>query len=303
LSFISELHAALNITGPVLLLLILGLVLKRTRFINEDFIAQGNKIVFNIALPSLLFLNISSSSLSVSLDTPLIAFACVATVLSVIAVWLLSPIMVEKEKRGVFTQCAFRGNMAIIGLSLCENALGQDSLAVAAIYLAFLTTLYNVLSVMLLNSSCKGLVVNIAKNPLIISILLGVVWSYLTIPLPVVVESSLAYITKMTLPLALICIGATLEWRSFKSNHRSAIYATLLKLLLLPFCIIYIAKELEFDQTQLTLLFFMMASPTAAAAYVMSKQMTKYGNLAAEVVTLSTLFSPITLTIGILLIN
>ncbi|SMF21362.1 hypothetical protein SAMN02745866_01350 [Alteromonadaceae bacterium Bs31] len=303
MQLVNHLYSALNITGPVLLILLAGVYFKKTGLIDAHFVSVGNKLVFNITLPCLLFLSVASSSMSESLNLPLVLFAAASTLVSVILVWLISPLFTEKSKRGVFTQCAFRGNMAIIGLALCVNAFGEGILAMAAVYLAFITILYNVLAVILLSDTRGAIFSKLAKNPLIIAIVLGALWSATSLPIPKVMELSLAYLARLTLPLALLCIGASLDWHSFKANHQQAAAATFLKLIFLPGTIVAVALLFGFRDEAIGLLFLMMSAPTAAAAYIMSKQMTAHGALAAEIITLSTALSPFTVTIGLVLLS
>lgn len=281
----------------------MGMFLKRITLLNANFVTVGNKLVFNVALPSLLFLSTAAGSITQNLNLPLVIYAILATVASVIIVWFIARICLEPSKVGVFTQCAFRGNMGIIGLALCVNAFGDQVVAKAAVYLAFLTIVYNLLSVLLLSNAQSNLLKNIAKNPLIIAIVCGGAWSLLKIPMPEVMHLSLGYLSQLTLPLALLCIGASLDWHSFRANHQQALAATGLKLIVLPGCIVMIGIYLNFAPQALGILFLMMASPTAAAAYVMSKQMTEHGNLAAEIITLSTALCPITVTLGLIILS
>ncbi|MER2490452.1 AEC family transporter [Catenovulum sediminis] len=306
MSLLSHLQAAVDVSGPVLIILLAGMFFKRIKLVDAHFVSIGNKLVFNIALPCLLFLSTASGPIGENFNLSLIGFGAIATIVSVVCVWLLAYITIEKSKVGVFTQCAFRGNMGIIGLALCVNAFGEQIIAKAAVYLAFLTVLYNLIAVLILSDSksgISGIFKNLAKNPLIIAILLGGFWSQLGLSIPVVMESSLGYVAQLTLPLALICIGASLDWHSFKANHQQAAFATALKLLVLPGLAVIVAIQLGFDSESLGILFLMMATPTAAAAYIMSKQMTPHGNLAAEIITLSTALSPFTITFGLVLLS
>jgi len=304
LSLLNQLLAALSVTGPVVLLLIVGVFLKKIELVNDAFISGGNKLVFNVTLPCLLFLNVATNSFAESLDIALVGYAVIATVLSVLLIYALSHYFVSNpSEKGVFTQCAFRGNMAIVGLALCVNAFGDGVIALGATYLAFLTVLYNILAVLLLSKGKLASAANILKNPLIISIALGGLWSVSNIKVPEFIQASLKYLSSMTLPLALLCIGASLDWKSFKNNQRSTIIASGIKLILQPLVILVIAVFLGFRGESLGILFFMMASPTAAAAYIMSRQMSPHGNLAAEIISITTAFCPITLTLGLALLG
>ncbi|MCU4674090.1 AEC family transporter [Catenovulum sp. 2E275] len=303
MSLFDHLLVALNVTAPILIILLAGIGFKKINLIDDHFVSVGNKLVFNVALPCLLFLSTASGSFSQNLNTQLIGFAALATILSVVIVWLIAYYFVEKSKLGVFTQCAFRGNMAIIGLALCVNAYGEQIIAKAAVYLAFITVLYNLLAVLLLSNTKQGMLKKIAKNPLIIAIISGALWSSLNLPTPQIMGKSLGYLSQLTLPLALLCIGASLDWHSFKANHKQAASATAIKLIIQPLIIVTIGIYLGFDQQETGILFLMMATPTAAAAYVMSKQMTQHGNLAAEIITLSTALSPLTVTLGLVILS
>ncbi|WP_416306578.1 AEC family transporter [Neptunicella sp. SCSIO 80796] len=303
MDLVAHLYAALNVTLPLLLILLAGIVFRRIRLVDEHFVATGNRLVFKVALPCLLFLSVAGRSTGESINVTLVVFGLVATLLSVLLVWWIAPFIVDKPKRGVFTHIAFRGNMGIIGLALCVNAFGDDIIAMAAVYLAFVTVLYNVSAVLLLSNSRSMLLINLVKNPLIVAILLGGLWSYWQVPLPDIVNLSLGYLAQLTLPLALVCIGASLEWQSLKANHKQALAAVSLKLVILPTVIVVCAILFGIEGDALGVLFLMMATPTAAAAYVMSHQMTPYGNLAAEVITLSTLLSPISVTLGLVVLN
>ena len=303
LALLQHLQSALYVSAPLLLILLAGVFFKRINIINAQFVETGNKLIFKVSLPCLLFLSVASRSAEQAIDVALISYAVIATICSVVLVWWLSPLFVEQSKRGVFTQCAFRGNMGIIGLALCINAFGENILALAAIYLAALTITYNVLSVLLLSKTRQGIFKQLAKNPLIIAILLGLLFSNLAIPLPKIFTISLGYLAQLTLPLALVCIGASLEWQSLKANHKESLIATAFKLVILPISTVGIAILFGLRGDALGVLFLMMATPTAAAAYVMSKQMTKHGQLAAEIITLSTLLCPFTVTLGLILLN
>ncbi|MBC3766695.1 AEC family transporter [Neptunicella marina] len=295
--------AALTVTAPLLIILLAGIAFRKSGILDSAFVETGNKLVFGVALPCLLFLSVATHPTSDSQVLPLIIFALVATVLSVVIVRGFSPLFIAKDQCGVFTQCAFRGNMGIIGIALCLNAYDESILAIAAIYVAVLTISYNILAVLLLSNSCKNIFKSLLKNPLIIAIVLGLVWSESKVPVPDIMHTSLSYLAQLTLPLALVCIGASLNWQSLRANHKLAFTATALKLLVLPATICFVAIMVGIKGNALGVLFLMMGTPTAASAYVMSKQMTGQGNLAAEIITLSTLLSPITITLGLVALN
>jgi hypothetical protein len=159
--------------------------------INDAFVDVGTRLVFNVTLPSLLFISISKADLSETTNFFLIGYALAGT----LAVYLLLELLADRlvtprEDRGVVVQGAFRSNMGIVGLAYCINAYGEPGLAAASIYLGLVTILLNVLAVVTLNRSLNkhrsvsGTLAAIAKNPLILGILLAlpVAWAQIKLP-------------------------------------------------------------------------------------------------------------------------
>lgn len=302
LSLIQNLITALQITGPIVIILFLGIVFKRIHLIDEHFLGVANRLVFNVCLPCLLFLSVSTTRIE-HFDLPLVVFAALATVASVVVIRFISMGIVEPSKRGVFTQCAFRGNMAILGLALCVNAFGESALPVAAMYIAFMTVLYNVLTVALLTKPGFDVIINIGKNPLILSILAGALVSYSSVDLPAILISPISTLSKITLPLALLCIGGGLRLYSIRANGAEVFLASIIKLVFQPAAITIAGILWGFRGLELGVLFLMLSTPTAAAAYIMSKQMTEHGEFAGEIITLSTILSPVSMTLGLVALS
>ncbi len=298
-----QLNFALNITAPILILLILGLLFRRIRLIDEHFISAGNAIVYNIALPTLLFFSTVAVPLRQSFDLRLLGFGVVSTLMVVFVLWVISPLFVSDQQRGVFIQGAFRGNMGIIGIALVLNAFGSAVLPKAGIYLALLTILYNFLSVWVLRPKTRSFLWIFLKNPLIIAVFLGFAWSMSGVAVPAIIRSAGDYISQLALPLALICVGGSLSWASFRINHSGVVWASIFKLILIPWVVTSAAVMLGFTGADLGLLFLMMSAPSAAASYVMAEKMAGQGAMAAEIIALTTVAGAFTITFGLVVLK
>lgn len=292
------------VTGPVLLILLLGMTLRERGLLTDTLIQQSNQLVFKIAIPAFLFLAISSKPIMDTFNAPLIGYGIFFTLCSAALIWMLAPRLAENEHRGVFTQSVFRSNMGIFGLALSLNAFGDEVLAQAGVYLAVLTVLYNVLSVLLLarGLSQKALR-SLITNPLIIGCIVGLLFSALQWQLPSILVKTLRYLADMALPLALLCIGGSMTWRSVIKVPSVVLTATLWRLLLLPLMSIVLAVAFGFRGQDLGILFFMMAAPTASVAFVMAHQMTTNAGATAQIIAVSTFFAPVTIAIGITILT
>ncbi len=311
-SFFDLLLFTSNITLPIFIIVFLGWFLRRTDWLTDSFIHSGSKLVFTIALPALLFINVLESDLSTVFDTRQVLYAMVATIVGFLCIWWFSGSMkLAPENRGVFVQGAFRGNMGIVGLALCMNMYGEDGLAVGSILLAFLTLLYNVLSVFALTLPFRsgerfdwwGMSKDMIKNPLIIAILLALALNLLQLTPPAVIMKSGEYFSNMTLPLALLCVGGSINLQVLKESSQLALGATALKLVGLPFAFTLGAFLIGFEGLALGTLFLMFASPTATASFVMAKAMRGNAALSATIIALSTVLSLLTVSTGIFVLR
>ncbi len=196
---------SINAVLPIVLLILLGYILRRINFLNDNFLSVGNKLVFNVCLPCMLFINIYNIDDLSSVDWGLVIYAVVA-VFVIFAIGLVVSILTTKDsrRRGVILQCCYRSNFAIIGISLAASLAGTAVGAadvvngVVAIIQAFTIPIFNILAVVSLSifvkpepqldengmlvapksqhTDVKKILLNIVKNPLIIGIVVGLVF-------------------------------------------------------------------------------------------------------------------------------
>lgn len=115
---------------------------------------------------------------------------------------------------------------------------------------------------------------------------------------PDIIAQSNQYIAKMTLPLALIAIGGSLNFLQIKQNIKTAFIASLWKVIISPVVLIILLFFIPIDPTAAGVLFLLVASPTATVSLVMVQSMGGNSDLAAKIIILSTLMSLFTVTIG-----
>lgn len=306
--FFSLLLFAINITAPVFALIFLGLFLKRSGLLDDDFIKTASKLVFNVGLPVMLFGSVAARDFS-QLINPQDIFLLVGTsaLIFVIASWSSRWFVSTPRDKGVFVQGAFRGNLLILGMAFCANAYGEAGVAIAVLPMALVVILYNVLSVYTLTASLNTarnsplkLLVDVLRNPLIIGIIAGLVYNLSTLPIPKPVAGTIDYLSQLTLPLALICIGAALNLQQVAHSAKAALAATFIKLVLTPVLMVLFAISLgDLDKMHLGVLFLLASSPSAAAGFIMVKAMGGNSDLAASIVVLTTLCALLTVTGGL----
>ncbi len=306
----AALQFSFQVTAPIFLIICTGLILKTRGFITEEFAKAGSSLVFNVTLPALLFNKVVSADFS---HPPLflVLYGSGILILTLIFLELFIVSYFAREDRAVFVQGVMRSNLAIVGLAYCLAAFGDEVIPIVSVYIAFTVILINILSIITLsrhNSSQQvalsfGSIVKItARNPLILSIISALLFSNLNITIPPVITDTLDYLSKMTLPLALLCTGASIRWHEFSSSK--TLYITLIgKLVLFPAIVTLGAIILGFRDMELGVLYLMMAAPTAAASYPMVRAMGGNHHLAAAIIAATSLCSMLTTTVGLFLLR
>ena len=308
--FLHILSFAFSVTGPIFIILVLGIILTRMNIITEGFIDAGSKLVFNVTLPALLFITISKTDIGNIASFSLIGYGLVATlVVFVLLEWVAGFSIHPPQERGVVVQGSFRANMGIVGLAYCANAYGEVGLAAGSIYLGPVTILFNVLSVITLNRSLNkqrsvaGTLLDIARNPIILSIVLAIPVAWTHWQMPSILLQSGEYFAQMTLPLALLCTGASLSLKALREDSHNAIVASTGKLIMVPFIITLGGYWLGFRDMDLGILFLMTSSPTAASSYIMTRAMGGNAVLSANIIALTTFGSILVASIGVALLR
>jgi malonate transporter len=304
-TYLAAMEYTFSVTAPVFIIVFLGLWLKQAKFIGDEFIQQASSLVFNLCLPMLIFLSIQNYSVDWSRQFSFAIFCVSAAVICFAVFWFLSGLFVPQEDRGVAVQGAFRSNLGIIGLALCAKAFDGAGLAIGAVILAVVTPVFNVLSVYGLNHSLKGqqdisiwkTLADIVKNPLIIAIALGFLFSGFEVKLPIVVYDAGSYLAQMTLPLALICIGGALSLTEMKRSSGLSAQVVFAKLVIVPVVVTFSAYLLGFKGVELGCILLMFASPTATASFIMVRKMGGNYALASNIIVISSLCSALSISI------
>lgn len=294
---------AFSVIGPVVLLIVFGYGLYKSGLMNDDFVERASRLIFNFALPALLFTTISKSNVDVVSNADMILIGVTSTIGICAVLMLICPYLVTKRSdRGVVIQGAFRSNMGIIGLAYCANAYGDAGLALGSIYLGALTIVYNVVSVGILNfyldskTSFLKVLKGVLSNPIILSIVAALLVSKFNVKLPSILLNSAGYFAQLTLPLALLCTGAALRFSSFKNDAKAAALSILVKCLIYPSVIVMSAIYFNISGITLGVMYLMSIAPTAAASYVMVRKIGGNHQLAAHIIAISTILSvPVTI--------
>ncbi len=288
---------------PLFVLILLGLFLRRGGVIDDAFVSGASRLVFRIALPVMVFRRLSQiDSIPAELFAGIGLFAAV-TLLVFVSLWIFLR-RIPGPQWAAAIQGAFRSNIAIIGLAVIENSYGPRALALGAVVLAAIMPLYNLLAITVLSHGAHrnegSLWLKVARevstNPLLWAVAAGIFASLVSLPLPTGAQQVLDYLSRLTLPLALISIGASLSVKGLVHRRGLWALASAVKLVVIP-ALVYAGGLLTgIDGDLLRVLVLTSGCPTAVASFVMARAMGADSELAGEIISVTTLLSVLTLT-------
>jgi predicted permease len=292
-----------NVVFPIAVLMALGFFIKKIKLVNETTVKQMNNIIFKVFLPMMLFKNVYESDIGEMFEPRLVIYSFAAVIISIITPFILVPIFEKQNsKRGVMIQAMFRSNFVIFGVPITEALCGSTGVGVAAILIATVVPLFNFSAVIALEvfngnkpdfkKICKGIV----TNPLIISSILGLLVNFIGLEFPTVIEKSISNVGSIATPLALIVLGASINFGTVSKNATRLLIGLSVKLVILPAIALFIAAFVfGFRGAELSIMMSLFATPPAVSSFTMAQQMGGDSDLACQLVMFGTVVSVITM--------
>ena len=306
-----SLLVALNAVIPFLCYISFGYIVRMKKIVSESFLQQLNQMVFRLFYPCMTFYNIYKADAE-SLPRPVLLIFVGASILILEAILILvvPRFVLENPKRGVVIQGIFRSNFVLFGLPLTISVFGDSAASVAAMVVTVVVTIYNTTSVVILEMfntngkiNVKNIAFNVIKNPLLQGAVNGLVFFLLGIHVPESIVTPIAAFSDATSPLALFVLGGTLHFNEISHNLKYLVPTLSFKLLILPAVMMAIGYAFGLRELELFLLVAVYGTPVAAASYPMAQNMGGDGELAGQLVVISTVVSVVTLFFWIFLLR
>lgn len=323
---------AVNAIFPLILIILLGYFIKKTKIIDQHFVIMLNKYVFRVGLPILLFYNVYRIESFDQINYDVVIYTTIATLLVFLFGMLIVKLLIPDDKqKGVILQCAFRSNYALIGIPLAEQIGGSEALVTVSLLAAVSIPLANLLSVVALTMYQKNehgdrisgrlMIRSIITNPLIIAVFSGLFVLLIRSFIPesngkpiFTIKDNLPFLmTTMRLvsqtasPMALIALGAQFEISVIKSLAKQITLGVALRVLIVPGIVIYFAYVFSSKFTGLEssypALIALYGSPVAVSSSIMTQEMGGDYPLASQLVIWTTTASMITIFITIVLLR
>lgn len=302
---------------PLIIVALLGFICAKSQWLKRPQVDALSQFTFYLSIPAFLFYQMAQANFSKDISPQLfIAFYLPVLCCYGIA-WLSHYYFINKRditkvgSSAVFSLAASYSNTVIIGLPILFAAFGEQVLGIIFLIITFHSALLFVLTSVLasINSTKKTTILgkNILKqnlkNPLVISISLGLLVNLLGLELPKILADSLILLGKPAITLALFILGASLAYYQVRDKLLAIGIASLCKLVLLPALVLFTSHIIfQLSPLSITVLVILSACPTGVNAYLMAKSQQQEQQTVAGTVVVTTLLSMITIPLWLSLL-
>lgn len=296
---------AAEVVVPMILMIGLGVLLRMTNVIDPPSMKKFDRVIFRVFLPIMGFCNIYTADFSQISATNLILY-CVLGMIAVFlgCMWLIPKFISVKPTASAFGQALLRSNYLVYGVAVATSLYGAENLGIVMLAGMVFVPVYNTCITILMErwreekTTTLHLLLAIAKNPMILSSLLGAVFNFCAIPIPGLVMGVLEDLGGLTSPLCFISMGIGLSFSS-ASKMKLALIIALFRLGIIPVIVVSLGILLGFRGIELCTLMVLFASPTAVSSYPTAVAMGADYEYAAQAVAVSVVSSMATIFVWI----
>jgi predicted permease len=294
---------------PIFALILVGYLCRRTNRLGPTAASEINRMVVWLCLPALLFTATATATWE-QIWHP--GFVAVFT-LSTMAMFVIT-LLIRRKKAGHFADAsidalsASYANTGYIGIPLCVMVLGHNGLEPALIASLLVVCVLVCIEIGLQSEAQVHRIVlkvlkALAKNPLVVSPILGACWASTGIPLPGALDKFLSLLGAATTPCALISLGLFLAHKQQGPRHGTSLLV-LIKLIAHPL----LTWVLAFHVFHLPPLWansalLLSALPTGTGPFMLAEYYKREASVVSSTILISTLGSLVTLSLCIYYIN
>ena len=290
---------ALNAVAPFMILLGIGALAIRFRLTDRAFMNRLNTLNYRLFFPFMMFNSIYNAKPEDTPSLKLILTGVLSVLLLVVVLIIIVPrVATENPRRGVIIQAIFRSNFVIYGIPLTTYVFGPERSSVCGMMVLIMVSVFNIAGVVVLELFHEGgkvrigpLLAGLLKNPLLQGCVAGLVFYLLRVPLPPFITSPVASLATVATTLAMLVLGANLVFDEIRKNRRTIAVVLTVRLVLLPLIMLPVAYLIGLRGVELFLILMIFGTPVATASYPMAQNMGGDGQLAGQLVFVSTVAS------------
>ncbi len=296
-------------TMPIFLITLLGAIIKRKWLVSDEFWRNLEKLSYFLLFPVVLFNYISVADLSSrSMINLVIALIISTSIIGGLLIYYQQKTNGDQKKFTSIFQGSVRYNSYIF-FALSGGLFGAEGLEVVAVISSYMIIFTNVITVLVFakytgdtnetGSKIESYIILfklLANNPLIIASLLGFLFNYSGMSLNQGLQKTLTSLSDAALAIGMLNVGAGLKLILCPIYLRQVIFTSSIKLIALPVVTWLILWLLGITGTAKSVGILYSCLPCASTAYVLSRQLNGDSELMASIITFTTIFSVLSLS-------
>ncbi len=295
---------------PVFLVILTGFVLRWFQFPGDEFWSRAERLTYFVLFPCLLFQKTATAS-------PGSQSVALMIIVLITAVFIMAGLLFYVKKwwssGGPAFTSFFQGSIRFntyVGLAATFALFGDSGLTIAAIAIAVLIPLLNIICVtvlILFNDQNKGSLQTVARelfrNPLIIACTSGIIINYSGMGLHSVVEETFLIFGRAALPVGLLCVGAAVDVAAARNSGKIVAFSSALKLIVFPVLMWALCNLLRLDSQLSAVAVLFAALPGSPASYILSRQLGGDSSLLAGIITVQIVAAMVTFPLVVALLT
>ena len=289
---------------PDFSLILCGYLICRYTPLNRSVWQPVESLVYYLLFPVLLFQSIIKSPINVASASGLMVAGILLSLAGIALAYALPHVpwlgrRLDLRDHAASAQVAFRFN-SFMGLALAERLAGPQGLQMIAVLIGVCVPLLNVAAVWpMARQGQHSFARELLRNPLIIATASALTCNLLGLHIPLWMEPSVQRIGAASLALGLMAAGAGMQFGLLTRSKMLSVSVLSIRHLLQPLCAWAIARALQLDAAQTTILLAFSALPTASSCYVLAARMGYNGPYVAGLVTVSTVLGLASLSLAL----
>jgi malonate transporter and related proteins len=294
---------------PVFAVILSGWIVGYTGYLSRELSNALIHFAYNIAMPALLIVTIAQEPSHSLINWGFLVAFGGGSLLCFLLVFGIMSIRASRSLAGrtMHGMAASMTNTGFVALPVLQAIYGQPAVLPAAIATVFVAVVMFPIAVILLEleqrdargsrTTPMATAKHVVLNPLVISTLIGMLWSVLGLRVPGPVSVYLNIMADALTPCALFAIGLGLSIDGLRANIGRASLLSVVKLLIMPLIVYGLSVSLKLDPLYTIAAVICAAVPTAKTVYILAGEYHCEEMMVASTVSLTTLLSIITLVV------
>ncbi|WP_375326679.1 AEC family transporter [Candidatus Tisiphia endosymbiont of Nemotelus uliginosus] len=297
-------------TLPIFLITLLGSIIKRKWLTSEEFWRGLEKLSYFFLFPIMLFNYISVADLSAAAIIRLVFALIISTgIVSLGLIIYQKKTNFDKIQFTSIFQGAVRYNSYIF-FAISSPLLGANGLAIVSVISSYMIIFTNIISVMIFaryipdssisqspRASFILMLKLILQNPLIIASIVGFLFNYSNLELYLGIKKTLSTLSDSALAIGMLNVGAGLKFAMRGALLHNVLFTSFVKLVVFPIVTVIVLSLMSITGPARSIGVLYSCLPCASTAYVLSRQLGGDPESMASIITFTTLFSVISLSV------